>query len=146
MLVAGIVSYLKCDKPMNGNRQPSLTIVIANEPRLLRDMLSVVLAKTPGLTIIPVPSNLQEVSDIFQQVRVDWLIVTLNQTEDLASQVRMFMHQYPQLAVLAISMDGELVHIWSKSRQGYDEQQFSHEFTLKQMLGVLYYKWQPIMR
>jgi hypothetical protein len=120
-------------------RTPHL-IALANEPRMLREMLHRALDNTPGVIVVEQSSDLQRLVDIFQQVQMDWLVVTLDEEERLPRQAFLLLNRIPSLSLLAISMDGSHIEVHIKTPEHRVLRYVLEEITLTTLISILRYK------
>lgn len=121
-------------------RSPHL-IVLANEPRMLREMLQRALDSTPGFIVVDQNADLHQLSDLLQQVQLDWLVVTLGADGDVAREVFTWLKRSPTLSVLALAADGAGGVVFIKTAE-QDVQRFTLiEMTLTVLVSILSYKW-----
>jgi hypothetical protein len=112
-------------------------IVLANQPRLLREMLQRVLDKTPGLLVVAEEHRLDRLEEVFGQVQIDWLVVTLSSDGQLPHQVHVLLKQIPSLSLLAISSDGNHVKVGVTTETGLMHQCDLFGITLAKLLTIL---------
>jgi hypothetical protein len=103
------------DQPVgrNGATRSALAqislVVLANRPRMLREMLRQAIQYAPDLAV------LTEVEDLVQKAKtvkwegVHWLVVTLPRLGRIPHQARLLQRRYPGLSVLAVSTDGSQI-------------------------------------
>jgi len=121
-------------------RSPHL-IVLANEPRMMRDMLARALDGTPGLIVVDHCAALENLSDLFQQVQLDWLVVTLNTDGEIALDAQIYLRRTPTLSVVALSPDGARAEVLLKDAAQVVLSFSLIEITLTALVSILRYKW-----
>jgi len=101
---------------MNAKNQPlPHLIALANEPRMVREMLHQALSVLPGIIVVEQTGDLTQLSELFQQVQIDWLVVTLGDDRKLPRPVQTLFSRIPVLSVMALSGDGSRVEIRRKT-------------------------------
>lgn len=121
-------------------RKPHL-IVLANEPRMLREMLQRALDGTPGFIVVDQNADLHQLSDLLQQVQLDWLVVTLGGGGEIAREALTWLKRSPSLSLLALTPDGAQGEVFVKTVK-YEVLKFSLlELTLATLVSILSYKW-----
>jgi DNA-binding NarL/FixJ family response regulator len=120
-------------------RTPHL-IVLANEPRMLRDMLQRALDNTPGFIVVDQTDDLNQLTALFQQVQIDWLVVTLDRDGNITREAQTCFKRIPSLSLLALAADAARADVFLKTtRQGVLK--FSLiEMTLAALVSILRYK------
>ena len=131
-------------------RSPHL-IVLANEPRMMRDLLQRALDGTPGLIVVDQATDLNRLGELFQQVQLDWLVVTLSADGQIGREAQLYFRRIPTLSLLALSADGSRAEVLLKNA-GQEVYTFSLiEITLTALVSILRYKWDdhqlpPVLR
>jgi hypothetical protein len=122
-------------------RSPHL-IILNNEPRMMREMLQRALDQTPGVIVVDQGADLTRLSDLLQQVQLDWLVVTLGPDGAIGREALICMKRTPSLSLLALSPDGVSAEVLLK-RAGSQEVIAFHliEIRLTALVSILRYKW-----
>lgn len=102
---------------MDGSRsfqeQEQIRIILANEPRLLREMLKRVFLKRCDLEVVAEVSNLSRLSEIIDRTRPQWVVVTLLPNGALPGYAHGLPVLYPRLGIVAVASDGSRVKVKS---------------------------------
>jgi hypothetical protein len=112
-------------------------VILANQPRLFREMLRVVLDRTPGLHVVADSNQLQDLEAIFQQTQVEWLVVTLGADGQTPEDAQTLLNEQRVDAILAISLDGSNLVMISRLGPGQYLRQPLHNISLHQLLSLL---------
>ncbi|MFN8489388.1 MAG: hypothetical protein U0350_17530 [Caldilineaceae bacterium] len=110
-------------------------IILANEPRLLREMLGHVFASTPGLEVVAVVENPLYLATIVNEEEAHWLIVTLDDANGVLPPYLAYHHSPPSL--MAISADGRQVEIKTTKPDGHQERYTLYDISLDRLLNIL---------
>src|SRR5262249_21992068 len=121
-------------------RTPHL-IVLANEPRLLREMLRRALDRTPGVIVVEESSDLNKLAEIFRQVQIDWLVITLNGDQRLTAQAHQLLTRLPSLSLLALAVDGSRLEVRIHAYQRGILKYLLEDISLTTLLSILRYKY-----
>jgi hypothetical protein len=108
---------------------------------MLREMLQRALDSTPGFIVVDQNADLHQLSDLLQQVQLDWLVVTLGAEGEIAREALVWLKRSPSLSLLALAADGDRGEVFIKSGE-LEVQKFSLlEMTLTTLVSILSYKW-----
>jgi len=86
-------------------------IVLANESRLLREMLKSVIDKSPSLEIVGETEQFSKIKKLAEKHNAHWVFVTLPSTGNIPDQINDLLIPGSAISVLAISNNGERVKI-----------------------------------
>lgn len=90
-------------------------IVLANGPRLWRELLHRAIAKYPDLDVVGDVGDYDGIPSLLDATEVQWLVVSLTATRRLPQTVRRLLFRYPRLRVLAVASDGSCAHLgWQR--------------------------------
>ena len=81
-------------------------VIVANEQRLLRDMLERVLRKTPDFDAIVVSKGLPALSEILEHTKARWVIVSLDRDGAMPYYIEDLLAEHPKTRFLAMAADG----------------------------------------
>jgi hypothetical protein len=89
-------------------------VILANKPRMLRQMLRRAIKDTPDLQVVAEIWDLTMLSNASLPGKmgwrnIHWLVVTLSENSRIPYLVRALQGEYPSLSVLAVSMDGSQI-------------------------------------
>jgi hypothetical protein len=93
---------------LNGRDRLS-RIILANQPRLLREMIKRVILKSGELQLvgeIAHRANLNEIEEIIEQTGAQWIVLTLSADGEISEETKTLLVNHPTLSVLAVAMDG----------------------------------------
>lgn len=94
-------------------------IVLANQPRMLREMLHRVLAAAGGEQLIVEIDDPNRIPAILRRIRVDWLILSLPTLLQPPAPLQEAIARAPSLSLLGISKDGAHVQVRKPEEDGY---------------------------
>jgi DNA-binding NarL/FixJ family response regulator len=86
--------------------QTPIRVFLANQPRLVRQMLRRAIQRTPDLQVVGESGKADSILDVPEEMPVDWLIVSLTEQGTIPQQFLHLLERYPSLRVLGISLDG----------------------------------------
>jgi len=86
-------------------------IIMANQPRLWRDLLSYAIEKTPDLQVVGKVSNISKLYSFVEQSKPNWVIISLPYNGNIPKIIAKFLNLHPSIAVMAVSQDGTHIKI-----------------------------------
>ena len=112
-------------------------IILANQPRLLREMLGHVFAATPGLQVVAALDDATELSDVIGQAQAHWVVVTLGGDNWEPIQALSKPMAGPVPSLLAISADGKQVEVHTPTPGGSVQSYSFYDISLANLLAIL---------
>lgn len=97
---------------MRINNKP-IRVILANRPRLFREMLQHVLKKDVDLEVVAEIVNLDLLPEVIHQTSAHWVLVSLLPDGNLPFYTDLLMNLYPQMSVLALAGDGSKMKVIS---------------------------------
>jgi DNA-binding NarL/FixJ family response regulator len=89
-------------------------VLVANRPRLMREMVLATIADQPDIEIVGEVTNENDLNDIVEQTQPDVLIVTLNEPEQPLGQCGFLLGRYPRMRILALNPEKNRgVYFWA---------------------------------
>lgn len=110
-------------------------IILANQPRLLREMLGRVFETTPGLEVVAVVENPIQLANITGREEAHWLIVTLGSENEAV--MAYFTADNAPPSLLAISADGKQIEVQTTKPNGAQETYTLCDISLENLLAIL---------
>jgi DNA-binding NarL/FixJ family response regulator len=86
-------------------------VVLANQPRLLRGLLSRVLAKAPGLEVVSEQLDLSDLPSTVEQSKADWVIVSLWRDGEMPHSLENLLAEHPSTCLLGMAADGSRARV-----------------------------------
>jgi len=98
-------------------------IILANESRLLREMLNRIFHKSKHLHVVQQISGLENLTDAIQQQNAEWIILTLPEDNKIPDWTDSYMAKHPFVKILTVSPDGSSIKMkWlAKHEQDYSD-------------------------
>lgn len=103
---------------MNGNTAPALPahnervkVILANDSRLLRQMLGRVLARAAHVEVVAEVDNLRELAATVQRTGAHWIIVSLTPESEFPESVVALLQSQATTHVLAMAADGSATRV-----------------------------------
>jgi DNA-binding NarL/FixJ family response regulator len=86
-------------------------VILANEPRLLRDMLRRALTRAPGLEVVGEVTDPAELSSLISQSEAQWVVVSMWPEGTVPSAIRSLLTGCSALRILGLAADGSQAKI-----------------------------------
>jgi len=81
-------------------------VVLANESRLLREMLERVIKKVPDLEVVGHSADPARLPSLLEEIDAQWVIVSLLPNGKIPAVADSLLAEHPSLRVLAVAVDG----------------------------------------
>lgn len=90
-------------------------VLVAYQPRLLRELILSTISEEPDIEIVGEVQQESEIASVLGRTHPDYLIVALENANQLPSGCVSLLREYPDLKVLAIAADGNSLRFyWSE--------------------------------
>ncbi len=89
----------------------SQRVIVANEPRLFREMLRRAINKIPGLAVVGEVADLEALLPMLAETGAEWVIVSLTPSGQMPEGIEPLLVTCPSLRILGVAGDGSRVHI-----------------------------------
>jgi chemotaxis response regulator CheB len=83
--------------------EKSTRILVANRPKLMRDVILATLSEQPGIEIVGEVSDEAEILGRVQATLPDLLVIALDETEERPAICDRVLREYPGLRVIAVA-------------------------------------------
>jgi chemotaxis response regulator CheB len=80
-----------------------IRVVVANRPRLMRELVLATIADQPDIEVVGEAEDDQEITEIIERTRPDFLIIAREEPEDRPGLCGFLLGRYPGMRILAIS-------------------------------------------
>ena len=90
-----------------------IRVILANEPRLFREMLERVFKKQIDLQVVAEVLNFSQLPDVIARTGADWVVVSLLPNGELPDYADVLISLHPRIGVLAVAWDGSQVKVKS---------------------------------
>lgn len=91
---------------MNDNLNQRYRILLANTPRLLREIFKHAFQRYPDMEIVGETANSDDLYGQIKKSRADWILVSLHANGNFPDFVNSILDDYPGIGIIAISADG----------------------------------------
>lgn len=92
----------------------TVRVLVANRPRLMRDLLLATLAERPGIEVVGEVENESDIRGRIELTMPDCLILTLDQSGARPAMCDALLRDFPNMRILALSAeDGSGMFFWA---------------------------------
>ena len=81
----------------------AIRVLVANRPRLMRELLLATLADQPDIEIAGEVSDDEEIEDRVSQTMPDLVVIALDEPGKRPSICDVILHQHPEIRILAVA-------------------------------------------
>lgn len=92
-----------------------IRVILANKPRLFREMLERALTKQIDLQVVAEVVKLSDLPDVISRTEADWVVVSLPPNGELPDYTDLLISLHPEIGVLAVASDGSQVKVKNSS-------------------------------
>jgi len=108
-------------------------IILANDSRLLREMLNRILLKAEHLDVVQLVAGHEDLPAAIQQQDVEWIILSMPVDNKIPGWTDAYLQEHPFVKIMTVSPDGSRVKMkWLDKR----EQDFPNP-TLQELINIL---------
>jgi chemotaxis response regulator CheB len=94
--------------------EKSTRILVANHPKLMREVILATLAGQPGIEIVGEVSNQAEIMRQVQETRPDLLVIALDENEQRPAICERVFQEHPDLRIIAVaSRKDRTLYCWA---------------------------------
>ena len=113
-----------------------IRVVVANRPRLMRELVLATISDQPDIEIVGEASDEAAILESIEQLQPDFLVVSLDETDERPAICDFVLERFPGLKVLAIAPDrNSTIFYWASFDIHSNRVQASEEGVLKAIRG-----------
>ncbi len=116
-------------------RPRAIGVALANQPRLLREMLARLIDNEPDLRVVVSTGEQSQLVQTLNQVWVDWVVTTVTDPFLLRAAPLPFVN--PGLSFIAISHDAQYAEVVMPDANGQSLRRVISNLTLEQLFTIL---------
>jgi len=83
--------------------ESSVRVVVANRPRLLRDLVLSTLSGQAGIEVVGEAENEQDVPSLVAATKPDFLLIALEESRRRPALCDLLLREYPALRIIAVA-------------------------------------------
>jgi AmiR/NasT family two-component response regulator len=93
---------------------PSVRVLVANRPRLLREMVLSTLAEQAGISVVGEAENEQDVPSLVAETHPDFLLIGLDESRRRPALCDLLLNKFPSLRIIAVAPNTNIgVFYWA---------------------------------
>lgn len=108
-------------------------ILLANRPRLLREIFKRAFERYPDVEIVGEVANSDYLSDQVKDSEAHWVLVPLHTDGNFPDFVKLIIQDCPEIGILAISADGSQ----AKARCGENSRDDLADLSLNELIDII---------
>jgi len=108
-------------------------VVLANESRLLREMLERVIRKVPDLEVVGHATDAARLPSLLEETDAQWVIVSLLPDSKIPAVADSLLAEHPSLRLLAVAVDGSQV----KAKWVEPHEKDLGDLSLEELIAIL---------
>jgi len=113
-----------------------IRVVVANRPRLMRELVLATISDQPDIEIVGEAADEATILDSIEHLQPDFLVVSLDETDERPAICDFVLERFPGLKVLAIAPDrNSTIFYWASFDIHSNRVQASEEGVLKAIRG-----------
>lgn len=114
----------------------SIRVLVANRPRLLRELVLSTLSEQTGINIVGEAQNERDVPLLVEETKPDFLLIALDESRRRPPLCDQLLHKFPALRIIAVAPNTNLgVLYWASLDIHSASMEASEEALLEVMLG-----------
>ena len=92
----------------------SIRVIVANRPRLMRELLIETIAEQPDIEIVAEVQNEDEIAPKVAETHPDFLIIALEDSNERPPLCDTLLRRYPEMRILALAPDRNIgIFFWA---------------------------------
>jgi DNA-binding NarL/FixJ family response regulator len=89
-------------------------VVVANKPRLMRELLLETISQEPDVEIVAKIENESDIPQVVEKLKPDFLIIALDETDKRPAICDDLLKHYPEMKILALAAERNIsVFFWA---------------------------------
>jgi chemotaxis response regulator CheB len=103
-------------KPGGGTvvTENAVRVLVANRPRLLREMVMSALSEQPGINVVGEAEDEGDVPDLVRETKPDFLLIGMEEGRRRPRLCDLLLRQYPALRIIAVAPSSSLgIFYWA---------------------------------
>jgi DNA-binding NarL/FixJ family response regulator len=80
-----------------------IRVVVANQPRLMREMVLETITEQPDIEIVAEIQNENDIAQVVEGTHPDFLIITLENSDQRPLLCDVLLRRYPEMRILAVA-------------------------------------------
>jgi DNA-binding NarL/FixJ family response regulator len=94
--------------------EPSVRVLVANRPRLLRELVLSTLADQTGIRVVGEAGDEQDVPSLVAETKPDFLLIALDESQRRPPLCDVLLRDFPGLRIIAVAPNTNVgIHYWT---------------------------------
>jgi len=94
--------------------EPSVRVLVANRPRLLRELVLSTLAEQAGIRVVGEAGDEQDVPSLVAETKPDFLLIALDEPQGRPALCDVLLREFPALRIIAVAPNKNLgIFYWA---------------------------------
>jgi AmiR/NasT family two-component response regulator len=116
--------------------ETSIRVLVANRPRLLRELVLSTLSEQAGISIVGEVENERDVPSLVAETRPDFLVLALDESKRRPPLCDQLLKKFPGLRIIAVAPNTNIgIFYWASLEIHSATMEASEEALLEVMLG-----------
>lgn len=116
--------------------EADVRVLVANRPRLLRELVLSTLSEQPGINVVGEVENEKDVPSVVAETKPDFLLIALDESRRRPPLCDQLLRKFPALRIIAVAPNTNLgVFYWTSLEIHSASMEASEEALLAVMLG-----------
>jgi AmiR/NasT family two-component response regulator len=116
--------------------ETSIRVLVANRPRLLRELVLSTLSEQEGISIVGEVENELDVPSLVAQMRPDFLLIALDESKRRPPLCDQLLKKFPALRIIAVAPNTNIgIFYWASMEIHSTTMETSEEALLEVMRG-----------
>ncbi|MGB2673265.1 MAG: hypothetical protein WA621_14455 [Candidatus Acidiferrum sp.] len=116
--------------------ETSIRVLVANRPRLMRELVLSTLSEQAGISIVGEVENEQDVPSQVEETKPDFLLIALDESQRRPPLCDQLLRKFPRLRIIAVAPNTNLgIFYWASVEIHSSTMEASEEALLEAMLG-----------
>lgn len=114
--------------------ETSVRVLVANRPRLLRELVLSTLSEQDGISIVGQADNEKDVPSLVAETKPDFLLIALDESRKRPALCDMLLRKFPALRIIAVALNTNVgVFYWASLEIHSSTMEASEEALLEVM-------------
>ena len=83
----------------------TIRVLVANRPRLMRELMVATISEQPDIEIVGEVEDESRLASEVEKARPDFLIVALEEFNEIPNECHSLLQRYPQMKIIAVSSE-----------------------------------------
>jgi chemotaxis response regulator CheB len=118
--------------------EPSVRVLVANRPRLLRELVLSTLAEQAGIRVGGEAGDEQDVPSLVAETKPDFLLIALDESQRRPPLCDVLLRDFPGLRIIAVAPNTNVgIHYWTSLEIHSTKMEASEQALLEVIRGKM---------